>query len=47
MMICADTKKDKAAKDPEGTRKRLIVNLMEFRVSPEMIAEKLGHPRLT
>ena len=44
MMICADTKKDKAAKDPEGARKRLIVNFMEFRVTPEMIAEKLGHP---
>lgn len=44
MMICAATKKDTSARDPEGTRKRLIMNFMEYRVTPEMIAAKLGHP---
>lgn len=41
---CTATLKDKSAKDPEGTRKRLVVNFSAVNVTPEMIAQKLGHP---
>lgn len=40
---CGATLTNKAAKDPDGARKRLIVNFSEFNVTPEMIAQKLGH----
>jgi hypothetical protein len=41
---CGVTLKDRAAKDPDADRKRLVVNFAEYNITPEMIAKKLGHP---
>lgn len=38
------TIKSGAEKDPEGTRKRIILAFSELNVTPEMLQQKLGHP---
>lgn len=43
MGISGDTLRDKAAKDPEGERKRLVMAFSELNVTPEMLETKLGH----
>lgn len=40
---CDETLKNKAAADPEGERKKVIVALAGLNVTPEMLEQKLGH----
>lgn len=41
---CKDTLADKAAKDPDGTRKAMISDFADLNVTPTMLEAKLGHP---
>lgn len=41
---CKATLSDKAAKDPDGTRKAMISDFAELNITPTMLETKLGHP---
>ena len=41
---CSKTLETEAGKDPEGERKRLLVDFMALHVTVEMLEKKLGHP---
>ena len=44
LMQCGRTREEGATKDPDATRKRLIVDFGSIAVTVEMLEKKLGHP---
>lgn len=42
--VCAVTRKDRAEKDPDGERKRVVLGFAELNVTVTMLEEHLGHP---
>lgn len=43
MMQCEETREQGATKDPDATRKRLLVDFGDLNVTVEMLEKKLGH----
>jgi hypothetical protein len=44
MRECAITTKERIAKDPDDSRKKIILAFSEFNIIPEMLEQYLGHP---
>lgn len=42
--LAEGTLKDKAAKDPDGERKKILLAFSQINVSADMLEQKLGHP---